>query len=60
MKSASEYRAHAEEAERMAKECRMPEARSIYEDIGRKYREMADQADRVNDKPPIADAINVS
>jgi hypothetical protein len=44
-----EIDAHAEEAERMVEECHMPEARRIYEDIARKYREMADEAERIND-----------
>ena len=46
MTKAEEYRQRAEEAEQRAKQARDVEAKRTFEDVARKWREMAAQAER--------------
>lgn len=47
MDKAADYRREAEEAELRAKECRDPEARRTYEQVARRWLEMAELAERL-------------
>jgi hypothetical protein len=46
MKKAAEYHARADHAEQLASKINDPEAKQIYRDIARQWREMAEQAER--------------
>ena len=55
---AEEYRCRADEYERKAQECRDEQARNTYEDVARKWREMAESFDaRSNLARRVATAI---
>jgi hypothetical protein len=46
MNKAAEYRARADQAEQLANKTHDPEAKQIYRDIARQWREMGEQAER--------------
>ena len=47
MTRADEYRARAEEADRQAREARDPQAQFTFRLIARRWRELADQMERI-------------